>query len=125
MALCPKYTVCLQSSSLLFVLLAMLSASSSAYGKVIRPGLKPESLFKQADAGCLTQKDAKFPQTVRVNISISNMNQDNKVTLDISKRSLSPWDYRYDHCPYCLEMTALVKRDAKAMPISLFSLLHC
>ncbi|XP_066851172.1 interleukin-17A isoform X2 [Anser cygnoides] len=96
MALCPKYTVCLQSSCLLLMLLAMLSASSSAYGKVIRPGLKPESLFKQADAGCLTQKDAKFPQTVRVNISISNMNQDNKVTLDISKRSLAPWDYRID-----------------------------
>ncbi|NXI72815.1 IL17F protein, partial [Anseranas semipalmata] len=81
---------------LLLMLLAMLSASSSAYGKVIRPGLKPESLFKQADAGCQTQKDAKFPQTVRVNISISHMNQDTKVTLDISKRSLAPWDYRID-----------------------------
>nr|ACY72336.1 interleukin-17 precursor [Coturnix coturnix] len=81
---------------LLLVLLAMLSASISAHGKVIRPGFEPESLFKKADAGCLTQKDGKFPQTVRVNISISNMNQDTKVTLDISKRSLAPWDYRID-----------------------------
>uniref|UniRef100_A0A8C2SP07 Interleukin-17F-like n=2 Tax=Coturnix japonica TaxID=93934 RepID=A0A8C2SP07_COTJA len=74
----------------------MLSASISAHGKVIWPGLEPESLFKKADAGCPTQKDGKFPQTVRVNISISNMNQDTKVAPDISKRSLAPWDYRID-----------------------------
>lgn len=86
------------------MLLAVLSASSSAYGKVIQPGLKPESLFKQAYAGCLTQKDPKFPQTVRVNISIGNMNQDTKVTLDVSSRSLAPWDYRYDLSPYGLEI---------------------
>ena len=86
------------------MLLAMLSASSSAYGKVIQPGLKPESLFKQAYAGCLTQKDSKFPQTVRVNISISNANQDTTVSPDVSSRSLAPWDYRYDLCPYCLEI---------------------
>ncbi|NXL95088.1 IL17F protein, partial [Alectura lathami] len=81
---------------LLLVLLAVLSASRSAHGKVMWPGPKTESLFKQADAGCPTQKDAKFPQTVRVNISISNMNRDTKASLDISKRSLSPWDYRID-----------------------------
>ncbi|XP_021248375.1 interleukin-17A-like [Numida meleagris] len=79
---------------LLLVLLAMLSASISAHGKVIWAGLEPESLFKRPDAGCPILKDGKFPQTVRVNISISNMNQDTKVTLDISKRSLAPWDYR-------------------------------
>uniref|UniRef100_A0A8D0L0P3 Uncharacterized protein n=2 Tax=Strigidae TaxID=30459 RepID=A0A8D0L0P3_STROC len=82
--------------SLLLMLLAMLSASSSAYGKMIQPGLKPESLFKQAYAGCLTQKDSKFPQTVRVNISISNANQDTTVSPDVSSRSLAPWDYRID-----------------------------
>ncbi|XP_010017024.1 PREDICTED: interleukin-17A [Nestor notabilis] len=82
--------------SLLLLLLAMLSASSSAYGKVIQPGLKVESLFKQAYAGCLTPKDSKFPQTVRVNISISNTNQDNKMIPDISSRSLAPWDYSID-----------------------------
>ncbi|KFR02711.1 Interleukin-17F, partial [Opisthocomus hoazin] len=82
--------------SLLFMLLAVLSASSSAYGKVIQPGLKPEGLFKRAYAGCPTQKDSKFPQTVRVNLSISNMNQDTKTTLDVSSRSLAPWDYRID-----------------------------
>ncbi|NXA18098.1 IL17F protein, partial [Ibidorhyncha struthersii] len=92
----PKCTDCLQFRSLLLMLLAMLSARSSAYGKVIQPGLKPESLFKQAYAGCLTQKDSKFPQTVRVNISISSMNQDTKTTLDVSSRSLAPWDYRID-----------------------------
>lgn len=86
------------------MLLALLAARSSAYGKVIQPGLKPESLFKQAYAGCLTQKDSKFPQTVRVNISISSLNQDTKTTLDISGRSLAPWDYRYCLCPYGLEI---------------------
>ncbi|XP_010208439.1 interleukin-17A-like [Colius striatus] len=82
--------------SLLLMLLAMLSASISAYGKAIQPGLKTESLFKQAYAGCLTQKDSKFPQTVRVNVSISNTNQNSKVSLDVSSRSLSPWNYRID-----------------------------
>ncbi|NWX24284.1 IL17 protein, partial [Aegotheles bennettii] len=87
---------CLQFRSLFLMLLAMLSASSSAHGKVMQPGLKPESLFKQAYAGCLIQKDSKFPQTVRVNISISNRNQDTKTSSDVSSRSLSPWDYRMD-----------------------------
>ncbi|NXN27339.1 IL17F protein, partial [Nycticryphes semicollaris] len=94
--LCPKSTDSLQSRSLLLLLLALVSASSSAYGKVIQPGLKPESHLKQAYAGCLTQKDAKFPQTVRVNISIISMNQQTKTTPDISSRSLAPWDYRID-----------------------------
>ncbi|NXJ91857.1 IL17F protein, partial [Corythaixoides concolor] len=91
----PKCTDCLQFRSLLLMLLAVLSASP-AYGKAIQPGLKPESLFKQAYAGCLTQKDSKFPQTVRVNISISNVNQDTIMTLGVSSRSLAPWDYRID-----------------------------
>ncbi|NXA96371.1 IL17F protein, partial [Melanocharis versteri] len=77
---------------LLLVLLAVLSASSPAHGKVI----KPENTFKQASAGCLTQKDSKFPQTVRVNLSIINMNQDTKASADVSSRSLAPWDYRLD-----------------------------
>ncbi|KAM9017714.1 interleukin-17F-like [Ara ararauna] len=81
---------------LLLLLLAVLSASSSAYGRVIQPGPKLESLFKQASAGCLTPKDSKFPQTVRVNISISTTNQETKVIPDVSSRSLSPWDYRID-----------------------------
>lgn len=97
--LCPKCTNSLQLRPLLLVLLAMLSASSPAHGKVIKPGLKPENLFKQASAGCLTQKDSKFPQTVRVNLSISNTNQDTRASLDVSSRSLAPWDYRYDPCP--------------------------
>ncbi|NXK10877.1 IL17F protein, partial [Herpetotheres cachinnans] len=92
----PKCTNCLQFRSLLLMLLAVLSASGSANGKVIQPGLKMESLFKQAYAGCLTQKDSKFPQMVRVNVSISSMNQDTKVTPDVSSRSLAPWDYRID-----------------------------
>lgn len=101
--LCPKCTNSLQLRPLLLVLLAVLSATSPAHGKVIKPGLKPENLFKQASAGCPTQKDSKFPQTVRVNLSISNTNQDTKATLDVSSRSLAPWDYRYDPCPYGLE----------------------
>ncbi|NXY81793.1 IL17F protein, partial [Alcedo cyanopectus] len=91
-----KCTNCLQFRSLLIVLLVMLSASGSANGKVIQPGLKVENLFKQAYAGCQTPKDSKFPQTVRVNTSIVNTNQDIKVALDVSSRSLSPWDYRID-----------------------------
>ncbi|NXC04198.1 IL17F protein, partial [Orthonyx spaldingii] len=81
---------------LLLVLLAVLSASSPTHGRMLKPGLKPENLFKKASAGCLTQKDSKFPQTVRVNISISNTNQDTKASLDVSSRSLAPWDYRID-----------------------------
>ncbi|XP_071404242.1 interleukin-17A [Pithys albifrons albifrons] len=82
--------------SLLLVLLALLSASTSSLGKGIKPGLKPESLSKQVYPACPTQKDSKFPQTVRVNISISSTNQDTKTSLDVSSRSLSPWDYRID-----------------------------
>ncbi|XP_009566500.2 interleukin-17A [Cuculus canorus] len=80
----------------LLMLLAVLSARNSAYGKVIRPELRLENIFKQSYAGCPTPKDTKFPQTVRVNISISNMNQDTRTTLDASSRSLAPWDYRID-----------------------------
>ncbi|NWW75678.1 IL17F protein, partial [Climacteris rufus] len=94
--LCPKCTNFLQLKLLLLMLMAVLSASSAAHRKVIKAGPKPESLFKQESAGCPTQKDSKFPQTVRVNISISNTNQDTKVSLDVSSRSLSPWDYRID-----------------------------
>ncbi|XP_042659392.1 interleukin-17F [Tyto alba] len=82
--------------SWLLMLLAVLSTSSSASGKVIQPGLKMESLFKKTYAGCLTQKDSKLPQTVRVNISIINTNQDASVGPDVSSRSLAPWDYRID-----------------------------
>ncbi|NXS34054.1 IL17F protein, partial [Pomatostomus ruficeps] len=81
---------------LLLVLLAVLSASTPAHGRVIKPRLRPENLFNQGSAGCPTQKDSKFPQTVRVNISISNMNQDTKTIVDVSKRSLAPWNYRID-----------------------------
>ncbi|NWS97551.1 IL17 protein, partial [Mionectes macconnelli] len=95
-ALCPKCITFLQLRSLLLVLLALLSASTSPLGKAIKPGLKTESLFKQTYPGCPTQKDSKFPQTVRVNISISNTNQDTKTSLNVSSRSLSPWDYRID-----------------------------
>ncbi|NXD55762.1 IL17F protein, partial [Corvus moneduloides] len=94
--LCPKCTNFLQLRPLLLMLLAMLSASIPAHGKVIKPGLKPENIFKQASAGCLTQIDSKFPQTVRVNLSMSNMNQDTKASPDVSSRSLAPWDYRID-----------------------------
>lgn len=100
---CPKCTNSLQLRALLLVLLAVLSASGPAQGKMIKPGLKPENLFKQASAGCLTQKDSKFPQTVRVNLSISHTNQDTTASPDVSSRSLAPWDYRYDPCPYGLE----------------------
>ncbi|NXN91001.1 IL17 protein, partial [Rhinopomastus cyanomelas] len=85
-----------QVSSLLFTLLVVPSAISSAYGKVVPPGVKSGSLLKQAFAGCPTPRDSRFPQTVRVNISISNTNQDVKGTLDVSSRSLAPWDYRMD-----------------------------
>ncbi|NWH58637.1 IL17F protein, partial [Geococcyx californianus] len=91
----PKHTNCLQFRTAFLMLLAVLSASS-AYGKVTQPELKLENLFKQSYAGCPTPKDTKFPQTVRVNISISKVNQDTRTTLDVSSRSLSPWDYRID-----------------------------
>ncbi|NXU08529.1 IL17F protein, partial [Pardalotus punctatus] len=93
---CPKCTNFLQLRPLLLMLLAMLSASSSAHGKVIKPGLKPANIFKQAPGGRLTQQHSKFPQTVRVNISISSTNRDTKASLDVSSRSLAPWDYRTD-----------------------------
>ncbi|NXQ23983.1 IL17F protein, partial [Alaudala cheleensis] len=94
---CPKCPNSLQLRALLLVLLAVLSASSPAHRKVIKPGLKPQNLFKQASAGCPTQRDSKFPQTVRVNLSISSTNQDTKASSqDVSSRSLAPWDYRID-----------------------------
>lgn len=120
--LCPKCTNFLQLRPLLLVLLAVLSASIPAHGKVIKPGLKPENIFKQASAGCLTQKDSKFPQTVRVNLSISNTNQDTKASPDVSSRSLAPWDYRYDPCPYGLEKHW--KPWPRKILSSLFSVLH-
>ncbi|NXS63275.1 IL17F protein, partial [Brachypteracias leptosomus] len=92
----PKSLYHLQFRSLLFMLLAMLVANTSARMKGRQPGLKPENLFKQAYTGCPTQRDSKFPQTVRVNISISNMNQDSKAPLNVNSRSLAPWDYRID-----------------------------
>ncbi|NXF20573.1 IL17F protein, partial [Rhodinocichla rosea] len=94
--LCPKCINSLQLRPLLLVLLAVLSASSPAQGKVIKPGLKPKNLFKQASVGCLTPKDSQFPQTVRVNLSISSTNQDTTTSPDVSSRSLAPWDYRID-----------------------------
>ncbi|KFV82316.1 Interleukin-17F, partial [Struthio camelus australis] len=47
--------------------------------------------------GCLTPKE--FPQNVKVDISISNINQDTKMASDVSSRSLAPWDYRIDEDP--------------------------
>lgn len=119
---CPKCANSLQLRALLLVLLAVLSASSPAHGKGIKPGLKLENIFKQASAGCLTQKDSKFPQTVRVNLSISNTNQDTKGSVDVSSRSLAPWDYRYGPCPHGLEK--LWMPWLGIMPSSLFSVLH-
>lgn len=121
-ALCPKCTNSLQLRALLLVLLALLSASSPAQGKVIKPGLKPGNLFKQASAGCPTQKDLKFPQTVRVNLSMSSTNQDTRTSPDVSSRSLSPWDYRYDPRRYGLEKHWMPW--PRKMLSSLFSVLH-
>ncbi|NXH13508.1 IL17F protein, partial [Bucco capensis] len=116
--------------ALLFMLLAMLSASTCAYGKVIQPGHKPESLFKDTSAGCLTQKGSKLPQTVRVNISIINTNQDIKGTPDVSSRSLAPWDYRIDEdhnryphtiadakCRHCLNAKGQLDHSVNVVPI--------
>ncbi|NXI34160.1 IL17F protein, partial [Galbula dea] len=118
--------------SLLFLLVAMLSASSSAYGKVIQPGLKAGNLFKEPYAGCLTQKGSKLPQTVRVNVSIINTNQDTQGTPDVSSRSLAPWDYRMDedHNRYpqtiadascrharCLTVTGQLDHSLNSVPI--------
>ncbi|NXA52580.1 IL17F protein, partial [Nothocercus julius] len=95
---CPKWACCLQLRSLLLMVLVLLSASS-AYGKGVRPGFRPESLFKQAEARCLTTKDSQFPQAVKVNISIISINQNTKMSADVSNRSLAPWDYRINKDP--------------------------
>ncbi|NXA42517.1 IL17F protein, partial [Eudromia elegans] len=93
-----KWTYCLQLRSLLLTVLVLLSASSAS-GKAVRPGFRPESLFKQADTRCLTPKDSEFPQTVKVNVSIISTKQNTKKSADISNRSLAPWDYRINEDP--------------------------
>ncbi|NWX29901.1 IL17F protein, partial [Notiomystis cincta] len=129
--LCPKCTDFLQLRPLLLVLLALLSASTPAHGRVIKPGLKPENIFKQASSGCLTQKDSKFPQIVRVNISTSSTSQDTKASADVSRRSLAPWDYRIDEdhdrfprliadaeCrPWCVDAEGQPDHSVNAAPI--------
>ncbi|NWY04846.1 IL17 protein, partial [Nothoprocta ornata] len=95
---CPKGAYSLQLRSLFLTVLVLLSAST-AYGKAVRPGFRPESLFKQADTRCPTTKDFQFPQTVKVNISIISTNQNTKTSADISNRSLAPWDYRINEDP--------------------------
>ncbi|XP_010221758.1 PREDICTED: interleukin-17A-like [Tinamus guttatus] len=80
------------------MVLVLLSARS-AYGKAVRPGSRPESLFKQADTRCPSTKDSQFPQAVKVNISINSVNQNTKMSADVSNRSLAPWDYRINKDP--------------------------
>ncbi|XP_025897127.1 interleukin-17A-like [Nothoprocta perdicaria] len=92
-------TFCASLLRSLFLTVLVLLAASTAHGKAVRPGFRPESLFKQADPRCLTTKDFQLPQTVKVNISIISTNQNTKTSADISNRSLAPWDYRINEDP--------------------------
>ncbi|XP_060113432.1 interleukin-17F-like [Heteronotia binoei] len=46
-----------------------------------------------------SQNDIRFPQSVKVNLSIINKNQDDGLVSDVSKRSTSPWDYSVNEDP--------------------------
>ncbi|NXB58699.1 IL17F protein, partial [Struthidea cinerea] len=69
--------------SLVLVLVLALAVRSSPHRK----------------AGCLNQKDPKFPTTVKVDIRISSSDAAFRMVHDVRNRSLAPWDYSLDEDP--------------------------
>ncbi|KAL8173081.1 UNVERIFIED_CONTAM: hypothetical protein K2H54_039688 [Gekko kuhli] len=70
----------------MLILVSLLK--SFAVGKAVVPKTNNRA------PGCLETDEQGFPQSIRVNVSISSTNGTKRVVSDVSKRSTSPWDYR-------------------------------
>ncbi|XP_074845257.1 interleukin-17F-like [Carettochelys insculpta] len=89
-----------QFHSLLLMLSLVLLAKKSVHGMAIQPGSNQErGTDDQKGDDCPTQKDSRFPLSVKVDISISSTQHATKVVHDVSNRSISPWDYSIDNDP--------------------------
>uniref|UniRef100_A0A8C8SCI0 Interleukin 17F n=1 Tax=Pelusios castaneus TaxID=367368 RepID=A0A8C8SCI0_9SAUR len=90
----------IQFSSLLLMLILVHSAKNSAHGKAVQPGFNMErDTDEKTSDNCPTQKDVRFPLSVKVNISISSPKHATKMAHDINNRSMAPWDYSIDEDP--------------------------
>ncbi|XP_067401075.1 interleukin-17F-like [Emydura macquarii macquarii] len=90
----------LEFSSLLLMLILVLLAKNSAHGKAVQTGFNTESSADEKKSDdCPTEKDSKFPLSMKVDISISSIKQATKVAHDVSDRSMSPWDYSINEDP--------------------------
>ncbi|NWJ01865.1 IL17F protein, partial [Crypturellus undulatus] len=85
--------------SLLLVLVLALMVSSSPPRRAIHPRLSKDGGFKKLGEDCPTQKDLKFPATVKVDVHFSNSDPVSRIIHDVRNRSLAPWDYRLDEDP--------------------------
>uniref|UniRef100_A0A8C3PBS4 Interleukin-17F n=1 Tax=Chrysemys picta bellii TaxID=8478 RepID=A0A8C3PBS4_CHRPI len=89
-----------QFHSLLLMLILVLQAKNSAHGKAVQPGFNTErGTDEKKSDDCPPQKDARFPLSVKVDISISSTKHAIKVAHDVSNRSMSPWDYSINEDP--------------------------
>uniref|UniRef100_A0A8C8SA82 Interleukin 17F n=1 Tax=Pelusios castaneus TaxID=367368 RepID=A0A8C8SA82_9SAUR len=79
---------------LLLVLLMVLSAKNSGHGKTIRPRPNKEGDADEKKNGdCATQKNSRFPLSVKIDIHIVSPSHAIRMAHDIRNRSISPWDY--------------------------------
>ncbi|NXS12061.1 IL17F protein, partial [Neodrepanis coruscans] len=85
--------------SLFLVLVLALIVRSSPYKKVVHPRSSKDGASVRLSENCLSQKDPKFPTTVKVDIRISNSDRGFRMVHDVRNRSLAPWDYRLDKDP--------------------------
>ncbi|XP_013794946.2 interleukin-17F-like [Apteryx mantelli] len=85
--------------SLLLVLVLALTVRSLPHGRAVHPRLSKDGGFEKLSEDCLSQKDLKFPTTVKVDIRISNSDPVFRMVHDVRNRSLAPWDYRLDEDP--------------------------
>ncbi|NXA42522.1 IL17F protein, partial [Eudromia elegans] len=86
-------------TSLLLVLLLALMVRSSPHRRVVHPRLGKDGGFERLSEDCPTQKDLKFPTTVKVDIHIGSSDPVPRIIHDVRNRSLAPWDYRLDEDP--------------------------
>ncbi|XP_007061784.3 interleukin-17A [Chelonia mydas] len=79
--------------TLLLVLILVLSAKP-ARGRAVRtvPNKEGGTNEKMSD-DCPTQKNSRFPLSVKVNIHISSPSHAIRMAHDVRNRSISPWDY--------------------------------
>ncbi|XP_065443364.1 interleukin-17F-like [Chrysemys picta bellii] len=76
--------------SLLLMLILVLQAKNSAHGKAVQPGFNTErGTDEKKSDDCPPQKDARFPLSVKVDISISSTKHAIKVGHDVSNRSMA------------------------------------